>query len=72
VNQTLGRTILTGLTVIVAVLILLVFGGGAVNDFALAMFIGCIAGMYSTVYVATPVVLAWHRNRKPDFAAKTT
>ena len=67
INQTLSRTILTSLTVVLAVLSLLIFGGGAINDFALAMLIGCVFGTYSSVYIATPVVLWWHRNRRPDF-----
>jgi preprotein translocase subunit SecF len=64
VNQTLSRTLLTSFTVMLTVVALLVFGGGAIHDFALAMFIGLLAGTYSTVYIATPVVLFWHREKK--------
>jgi preprotein translocase SecF subunit len=70
INQTLGRTLLTSVTVLITVLILLLFGGGAINDFALIMLIGVIAGSYSTIYVATPVVLLWHRNRRPELGRK--
>jgi preprotein translocase SecF subunit len=66
VNSTLARTILTTLTVFITVVMLLVFGGGAINEFALALFIGLIAGTYSTVFIATPVVLAWHKGKTPD------
>ena len=61
VNQTLSRTILTSFTVLITVVMLLIFGGGAINDFAVALFIGLIAGTYSTVFIATPVVLWWHK-----------
>ncbi len=70
INRTLSRTILTSLTVFITVISLLIFGGGAINDFALAMFIGLVAGIYSTVYIATPVALWWHRNKTPNFALK--
>jgi len=70
INQTLGRTLLTSLTTLIALGALLILGGGAVNDFALALFIGVIVGTYSSVFVATPVVLLWHRDRRPDFATK--
>lgn len=71
INQTLGRTLLTSLTTLLVVGMLLLFGGGAINDFALTLFIGVIVGTYSSVFVATPVVLLWYRNRRPEFA-KTT
>jgi preprotein translocase SecF subunit len=68
INQTLSRTLLTSLTTLIAVVMLLVFGGGAINDFALALCIGVLVGTYSSIFVATPVVLLWHRGRKPEFA----
>jgi SecD/SecF fusion protein len=68
INQTLSRTILTSGVTLIAVLTLYVFGGGAINDFALLMMIGMIAGTYSTIYIATPVMLAWYRGRRPAFA----
>jgi len=70
INQTLSRTLLTSLTTLLVIVMLLVFGGGAINDFALALCIGVLVGTYSSVFVATPVVLAWHRGRKPDLGAK--
>jgi len=60
-NQTLSRTLLTSLTVIFVVLCLVLFGGGVINDFALTMLIGLISGVYSTIYIATPVLLAMHK-----------
>lgn len=68
INQTLSRTLLTSFTTLITVVMLLVFGGGAINDFALALFIGVLVGTYSSIFVATPVVLLWHRDRRPDFA----
>ena len=69
VNQTLSRTILTSLSTLIATVSLFVFGGGAINDFALAMLIGLAAGTYSTVFIATPIMLAWYRGRRPGVAA---
>jgi preprotein translocase subunit SecF len=62
INETLGRTILTTGTVMMVVLILFFFGGGVIHDFATAMIVGLITGTYSTVYIASPVVLFWHNH----------
>jgi preprotein translocase SecF subunit len=61
INQTLGRTIITSLTVFFVVLILLFFGGEVIYNFAFAMTIGVISGVYSTVYIAAPIVVEWHK-----------
>lgn len=66
INQTLSRTVLTSLTTLLTVIMLLVFGGGAINDFALTLFIGIVVGTYSSIYVATPVALLWHKEKKKD------
>jgi len=71
INQTLSRTLLTSLTTLLAVGSLLVLGGGAIFDFALALFIGIMVGTYSSIFVATPVVLAFYKNKKPNLAEKT-
>jgi SecD/SecF fusion protein len=68
-NQTLSRTLLTSLTTLLTVTMLLVFGGGAINDFALTMFIGIIIGTLSSIFVATPVMLLWHRDKAPEAPA---
>lgn len=78
VNQTLSRTILTALTVFITVVILYVFGGEGIHGFAYCMVIGSIAGTYSTVYIASPLVLVFMKhagspagpNRPPASAAK--
>jgi preprotein translocase subunit SecF len=62
INETLGRTILTTGTVMMVVLILFFFGGPVIHDFATAMIVGLVTGTYSTIYIASPVVLFWHRN----------
>ncbi len=56
-NETLSRTILTSGTTLLVVVALLVLGGGVIHDFAFALLVGIIAGTYSTIYVANPVVL---------------
>ena len=67
INRTLSRTILTSATTLVAALALFVFGGGAINDFALAMVIGLIVGTYSSIFIATPIMLAWYKGHRPAF-----
>ena len=63
INQTLNRTLLTSITTLLTVTMLLIFGGGAIKDFALALFIGILVGTYSSIFVATPVVLYWHKDK---------
>jgi SecD/SecF fusion protein len=57
VNQTMSRTILTAFTVFLTVLILYVLGGEGIHGFAFCMVIGSVAGTYSTIYIASPLVL---------------
>ncbi|MBS3905481.1 MAG: protein translocase subunit SecF [Syntrophaceae bacterium] len=61
INETLGRTILTSGTLMTVVLILFFFGGPVIHDFAFALIVGLISGTYSTIYVASPVVLLWNK-----------
>jgi preprotein translocase subunit SecF len=74
INQTLGRTIITSGTVLLTTLALLFFGGEVLNDFAFALTAGIISGTYSTVYVATAVVLEWERRwpRRSKLGARPT
>ena len=69
INRTLGRTLLTSVTTLITVLMLLVFGGGAIYDFALALTIGILVGTYSSIFVATPVMLLWHKGDKAGASA---
>ena len=64
INQTLSRTVLTSLTTLMAVVALFVLGGGIIHDFALAMIVGIVVGTYSSIYVASPILLAWQRQGK--------
>jgi len=59
INETLSRTILTSLTTLVVVIALFVLGGGIINDFAFALIVGVLIGTYSSVFVASPILLAW-------------
>jgi len=63
INQTLSRTILTSLTTLLVILSLLVLGGQAVSDFAFAMFVGVIVGTYSSIFIASPILLLFHKRR---------
>lgn len=65
VNQTLSRTILTFLTAFISVFILYVYGGSSIHGFAFAMLVGLISGTYSTVYIASPVLL-WMGEGRPQ------
>ena len=58
VNQTLGRTILTSGVTLLSVLAILFYGGEVLSNFAFALLVGFISGAYSTVYIASPLVLA--------------
>jgi len=60
-NQTLGRTLITAGTVFLTVLALFLFGGKVINDFAFVMLVGTIEGIYSTIFMACPVVLIYHK-----------
>lgn len=57
INQTMNRTVLTSATGLIALLVLTFFGGGAIQDFALTMFIGILVGTYSSIYVAAPLTI---------------
>jgi preprotein translocase subunit SecF len=57
----LGRTFITSGTVFLTVLSLFLFGGPVINDFAFIMLIGTIEGVYSTIYLACPMVLYWQK-----------
>ena len=59
INETLSRTILTSLTTLVVVVALFALGGGVIHDFAFAILIGILVGSYSSVFVASPILLVW-------------
>jgi SecD/SecF fusion protein len=61
VNQTLARTLLTSGVTLLVVISLLFYGGEVLSNFAFALFVGFITGIYSTIFIASPLVLAWSR-----------
>jgi SecD/SecF fusion protein len=61
VNQTLSRTLLTAGTTLISALALLFLGGHVINDFAFTFVVGVVTGTYSSIYIASPVVLWFHR-----------
>ena len=61
VNQTLGRTLLTSGVTLMVVVAFLLYGGEVLSNFAFALFVGFISGVYSTIFIASPLVLAWSR-----------
>jgi preprotein translocase subunit SecF len=61
INQTLSRTIITSLTVFSVVTFLFILGGSSIRDFSLTMFVGTIAGVYSTIYIASPILVWWNK-----------
>lgn len=70
-NQTLSRTIITSGTVFLATLSLFIFGGGEINDFAFTFLIGIITGTYSSIYIASALVLWWHKGQRPKIGSGT-
>ncbi|MBD3168369.1 MAG: protein translocase subunit SecF [candidate division Zixibacteria bacterium] len=64
INEVLSRTIITSLTSFLVILALLIFGGGVVRDFAWALFLGILVGTYSSMFVASPIIVEWE-NRAP-------
>jgi len=59
VNETLSRTLLTSLTTFVVVAALFILGGEVIHDFAFALLVGVVVGTYSSIFIASPVVVAW-------------
>ena len=68
-NRTLSRTIITSGTVFLATLSLYLFGGGVINDFAFTFLVGIITGTYSSIYIASALVLWWHKGQRPTGGA---
>jgi len=63
INQTLSRTLLTSLTTLLVVSALFFLGGAVINDFAFVLLIGVVVGTYSSVFVASPILLDWRRRK---------
>jgi preprotein translocase subunit SecF len=63
INQTLSRTILTSLTVFLVLLALFFLGGAVIHDFAFALLVGVVVGTYSSIFIASAIVMTWERFR---------
>jgi SecD/SecF fusion protein len=69
INETLSRTIITSGTVFLATIALYIFGGGVINDFAFTFLVGILIGTYSSIYIASFIVLKWHKGQRPQIGA---
>jgi preprotein translocase subunit SecF len=61
INETLSRTTLTSLTTLFVVIALFVLGGGIINDFAFALLVGITIGTYSSIFIASPILIYWRK-----------
>jgi preprotein translocase subunit SecF len=61
ITQSMSRTLLTSLTTLLAVATIFIFGTGDIKNFALNLIVGIVVGTYSTVFIASPIVLGWSR-----------
>jgi len=73
INETLSRTILTSTTTLITVVILFSLGGEVIRNFAFALIVGVVVGTYSSIYIASPIVLFFEPsgNKRPSRSAKT-
>ncbi len=70
INSTLNRTLITSVTTLIVVLVLLIFGGEVLRGFSFALLIGILVGTYSSVFVASPVVVDLNRKELAKAEAK--
>ncbi len=70
INETLSRTILTSATTLIVIVALFVLGGGVIHDFAFAIMIGVIVGTYSSIFVASPILLIWEGKHSEKIKGK--
>jgi preprotein translocase subunit SecF len=64
INETLSRTIITTGTAIMVLIALFLLGGGVIRPFAFALLVGFFSGVYSTIFIASPVILFWEKRQK--------
>ncbi len=69
INEVLSRTVVTSLTTLLVLLALVLMGGEVIHDFALSLFLGVIVGTYSSIFIASPVLLLWKDKKKGTGAA---
>ena len=72
INETLSRTILTSGTTLLVVMALFIFGGGVIHNFAFALLIGVLVGTYSSIFIASPLLIYWEEMKAAKKAAGRT
>lgn len=70
INETLSRTIVTSGTTLLVVVVLYLFGGEVINDFAFALICGIIIGTYSSIYIASPILVEWEERKQAKVPVK--
>ncbi len=68
-SEVLTRSLITGLSTVFLIAVILVFGGETLRDFAFAMMVGVLSGTYSSIFIATPVLIHW-KEREPAYRAR--
>jgi SecD/SecF fusion protein len=68
-SEVLTRSLITGLSTVFLITVILLFGGETLGDFAFAMMVGVLSGTYSSIFIATPVLIAW-KEREPGYRAR--
>jgi preprotein translocase subunit SecF len=71
INKTLSRTLLTGLTTLLVLLSLYIYGGEVIHDFSWVLLVGILVGTYSSIFVAAPLVIEWQQRADAREAAKS-
>ena len=64
INQTMARSLSTSFSAMLALLSIFIFGGSTIKDFALALLIGIFIGTYSSIFIASPILVLWHNLMK--------
>ena len=68
-SEVLTRSLITGLSTVFLITVILIFGGDTLQDFAFAMMVGVLSGTYSSIFIATPVLIAW-KEREPAYRSR--
>jgi preprotein translocase SecF subunit len=71
INKTLSRTLLTGVSTLIVLLALFFFAGDVVHDFAWVLLVGIVVGAYSSIFVAAPLLVEWHKRAEKRELAKS-
>ena len=68
-SEVLTRSLITGLSTVFLITVILIFGGDTLRDFAFAMMVGVLSGTYSSIFIASPVLIAW-KEREPAYQSR--